>query len=153
MFTIAFWLDKEVFRRVTFCVDRMSDGMLRGNGRGAVWICEGLHWDMSEPVVLLVEPTGRGQHHRHTYDRQHLKTLHLEPLVDNQFDIFVQWLNPGHSDTGESYDRLGLLPWLIGHEASISMRDGKELPKNRTEELRQFIYGWAKARSLTFQCP
>lgn len=25
MFTIAFWLDKEVFWRVTFCVARMSD--------------------------------------------------------------------------------------------------------------------------------
>lgn len=43
MFAIAFWRDKEVFWRVTFCVDQMSDGMLRGNGRGAVWICEGLN--------------------------------------------------------------------------------------------------------------
>lgn len=55
----------------------------------------------------------------------------LNYVVDNQFDIFVQWLNPGRSDTGESYDRLGLLPWLIGHEASFSMRDGKGPPQNR----------------------
>lgn len=76
----------------------------------------------------------------------------LDYVVENQFDIFVQWLNPGYSDAGESYDRLGLLPWLIGHEASVSMRDGKTAPRGRTEELRQFIYGWAKAQNLTFPC-
>lgn len=77
----------------------------------------------------------------------------LEYVVDDQFDIFVQWLNPGHSDAGETYDRLGLFPWLIGHEASVSLRSGKKAPLGRTEELRQFIYGWAKARNLTFPCP
>ena len=79
--------------------------------------------------------------------------LTVDYVVENQFDIFVQWLNPGRSDAGESYDRLGLLPWLIGHKASFCMRDGKEVPTNRTEELRQFIHGWAKARNLTFPCP
>ncbi|WP_052051461.1 P-loop NTPase family protein [Acetobacter tropicalis] len=79
---------------------------------------------------------------------QYTETLRqtLNYVVENQFDIFVQWLNPGRSDAGESYDRLGLLPWLIGHEASFSMRDGKGAPQNRTEELRQFIHSWAKAR-------
>lgn len=77
----------------------------------------------------------------------------LDYVVDNQFDIFVQWLNPGYSDEGESDDRLGLLPWLIGHEASVAMRDGKREQQGRTEELRQFIYDWAKAQNLTFGCP
>lgn len=77
----------------------------------------------------------------------------LNYVTENDFDIFVQWLNPGYSDPGESYDRLGLLPWLIGHEATVSMRDGKVAPQHRTEEIRQFVYGWAKARKLTFSCP
>ncbi|MCZ4348147.1 hypothetical protein [Devosia neptuniae] len=79
--------------------------------------------------------------------------LTLNYVVESEFDIFVQWLNPGHSDVGESFDRLGLLPWLIGHHATFAMRDGKVSPQPRTEEIRQFIHGWAKARNLTFQCP
>lgn len=79
------------------------------------------------------------------------KTLNY--VVGNEFDIYVQWLNPGHSDAGENYDRLGLLPWLVGHEATVAIRDGKRPPQQRSEELRQFIHGWAKARNLTFPCP
>lgn len=77
----------------------------------------------------------------------------LDYVVENEFDIFVQWLNPGHSDAGENYDRLGLFPWLVGHEATVAIRDGKGQPQQRSEELRQFIHGWAKARNLTFPCP
>ena len=77
----------------------------------------------------------------------------LDYVVGNEFDIFAQWLNPGHSDPGENYDRLGLLPWLVGHEATVAIRDGKGQPQQRSEELRQFIHGWAKARNLTFPCP
>lgn len=85
------------------------------------------------------------------YTEEVRKTLNY--IMGNKFEIFVQWLNPGQSDPGECYDRLGLLAWLIGHEATVSMRDGKGPPQQRTEEIRQFIHGWAKARSLTFFCP
>ena len=77
----------------------------------------------------------------------------LDYVVEEGFDLFVQWLNPGRSDSGENYDRLGLMPWLLGHNATVSMRDGKIPPFRRTEEIRQFIHGWAKARRLTFACP
>jgi hypothetical protein len=72
--------------------------------------------------------------------------------TEEGFDIYVQWLNPGYSDPGENYDRLCLMPWLLGHDATIAMRNGKVSPKSRTEEIRQFIHGWAKARKLTFAC-
>ncbi|MER8747414.1 hypothetical protein NKH54_30810 [Mesorhizobium sp. M1004] len=77
----------------------------------------------------------------------------LDYAAEGDFDIFVQWLNPGRSDAGENYDRLGLVPWLVGHGATVSMRNGKEPPRERTEQIRQFIYGWAKSRQLTFACP
>jgi len=77
----------------------------------------------------------------------------LNYVTDEGFDLFVQWLNPGHHDTGENYDRLGLMPWLLGHNATVGIRSGQVSPKSRTEEIRQFIYGWAKARGLTFDCP
>jgi hypothetical protein len=76
----------------------------------------------------------------------------LDYVSDNKFDVFVQWLNPGYNDNGESFDRLGLIPWLIGHRAAVCIRDGREEPADRTEEIRQFIHGWAKARSLTYPC-
>lgn len=77
----------------------------------------------------------------------------LDYVVEGGFDLFVQWLNPGRNDSGENYDRLGLMPWLLGHNATVSMRDGKIPPARRTEEIRQLIHGWAKARGLTFACP
>lgn len=76
----------------------------------------------------------------------------LDYVSENRFDVFVQWLNPGHSDSGESFDRLGLLPWLAGHGATVCIRDGRVAPSDRTEELRQFIHGWAKSRNLTYPC-
>lgn len=86
---------------------------------------------------------------------QYIETVRdtLDYVVDNNFDIFVHWLNPGHSDAGENYDRLGLLPWLVGHEATVAIRDGKRQPQQRSEEIRQFVHGWAKARNLTFLRP
>ena len=77
----------------------------------------------------------------------------LDYVIEGEFNLFVQWLNPGRGDAGENYDRLGLIPWLLGHDATVSMRDGKVPPGPRAEELRQFIHGWAKARVLTFACP
>jgi energy-coupling factor transporter ATP-binding protein EcfA2 len=77
----------------------------------------------------------------------------LDYVVEEGFESFIQWLNPGRNDNGENFDRLGLMPWLLGQGATVSMRDGKTAPSPRTEEIRQVIHGWAKARGLTFQCP
>tara|TARA_R110000868_G_scaffold254975_3_gene511558 strand:+ start:202 stop:696 length:495 start_codon:yes stop_codon:yes gene_type:complete len=77
----------------------------------------------------------------------------LTYITDEKFDIFMHWLNPGYKDMGQNYDHLGLVPWLLGHHATVAIRDGTVSPKSRTEEIRQLIYGWAKARKLTFPCP
>ena len=74
-------------------------------------------------------------------------------VVERDFDMAVQWLNPGYSDRGESFDRLGLTAWLIGHDASVSKRDGKAVAVDRVEDIRQFVHGWAKRRGLTYACP
>lgn len=72
--------------------------------------------------------------------------------TESGFDLFVQWLNPGFSDAGENFDQLGLMSQLLAQGATCSIRDGKRGPTARTEELRQAIFGWAKARNLTFAC-
>jgi len=77
----------------------------------------------------------------------------LDYVVERDFEMFVQWLNPGRMDPGESFDCLGLMPWLVGHDATVSKRDGKIAPADRTEDIRQFVHGWAKRRGLTYACP
>tara|TARA_R110000787_G_C13424854_1_gene445177 strand:- start:1547 stop:2041 length:495 start_codon:yes stop_codon:yes gene_type:complete len=76
----------------------------------------------------------------------------LDFVAQNGFDLFVQWLNPGYKDTGEGYDRLGLIPWLLGQDATLAMRNAQVNPISRTEEIRQFVHGWAEAQKLTFNC-
>ena len=66
---------------------------------------------------------------------------------------FVLWLNPGRHDAGETYDRLGLMPWRLGHDATASMGDGKLPSAPWTEDIRQFIHGWAKGHGLAFARP
>ncbi|WP_374614982.1 hypothetical protein [Sphingorhabdus sp.] len=73
-------------------------------------------------------------------------------VTEAGFDLFVQWLNPGFSDSIVGFDRLGLVSQLLAQGATFSIRDGHSAPSERTEELRQFIFGWAKARDLTFTC-
>jgi hypothetical protein len=73
-------------------------------------------------------------------------------VVDEGFDIFVQWLNPGYSDPGEYFDRLGLANQLLSKRATISIRDGTVVPNQRVQEIKEFIYGWAIFRGLTFPC-
>lgn len=71
-------------------------------------------------------------------------------VFDQGFRIYAQWLNPGH--TGREYfDRLGLMSRLVAHNAVVSKRDGTDSKYRllqRVEEIRQFIHGWAAARSL-----
>ncbi|RKQ72509.1 hypothetical protein [Oceanibaculum indicum] len=84
------------------------------------------------------------------YTKEVYKTLYY--VEDKGFDVFVQWLNPGYNDDGENYDNLGLMPWFLGHGATVSMRDGTVSPILRTEEIRQYIYGWSRPRGIIFSC-
>jgi hypothetical protein len=73
-------------------------------------------------------------------------------VFDEGFQIYAQWLNPGH-DGAEQWDGLGLVNILLQHDALVSIRDGREGAfrlSYRVEEIRQYIHGWASARGLTF---
>ena len=68
------------------------------------------------------------------------------------FDLYVQWLNPGYSDPGENWDRLGLVNQLLDARSAVTIRSGKVDPADRVQELREIIYGWAAHRGLIFSC-
>jgi hypothetical protein len=73
-------------------------------------------------------------------------------FIENGFFIYLQWLNPGYSDPGENFDRLGIVSQILSVPSLVGMRDGKADPAARVEEIRQFIYGWAVPRGLVYGC-
>jgi len=65
------------------------------------------------------------------------------------YALFVQWLNPGRSDTTKTVDTLGVIDHLLNAGATIQLLSGKaDDARPRVNELRNFIYGWAHPRSL-----
>jgi hypothetical protein len=73
-------------------------------------------------------------------------------LIENNFFIFLQWLNPGYNDAGETWDRLGLVNQILSVSSVVSIRNGKADPVARVQEIGEFIYGWAKYRNLIIPC-
>jgi len=70
-------------------------------------------------------------------------------FIENGYFIFVHWLNPGYSDLGTPhFDNLGLVNWLLSHQSLIGIRSGKMGTNSRVEEIKEYIYGWAKPRGL-----
>lgn len=64
------------------------------------------------------------------------------------YEVFVQWLNPGYSDSAEYNDTLVLKDFLLKKGATLQVRDGHADPAPRIKEIRQFILGWATHRDL-----
>lgn len=64
------------------------------------------------------------------------------------YEVFVQWLNPGFSDSEAYEDTLALQDFLLKKGATLQLRDGHLDPAPRTQEIRQFILGWATHRDL-----
>ena len=76
----------------------------------------------------------------------------LDYLIEQDFQLYIQWLNPGFSDPDQVLDQLNLVDEILSQRSTFSIRDGRITANDRVQELRQFIYGWAKYRSLLFSC-
>ena len=81
---------------------------------------------------------------------QYTQEVHatINYFLDNDYAAHVQWLNPGHSDGATQADTLGLMPYLLYHEATVAIRDATGNAAPRTQELMEFIRGWAHTRDL-----
>jgi len=64
------------------------------------------------------------------------------------YEVFVQWLNPGYSDSMAYDDTLSLREFLLRKGATLQIRDGHTDTAPRIREIRQFILGWATHRDL-----
>jgi hypothetical protein len=72
----------------------------------------------------------------------------IDYFVQHEYSIYTQWLSPGFSDVTKQPDSLALIPYLLDRGAVVSMRDGRVNPQPRVQELKDFIYGWARSRGL-----
>lgn len=80
-------------------------------------------------------------------------SLTLDYIEEQDFWIYVQWLNPGRNDPDcQHADYVGLASRLLHMGATVAIRNGKEDATSRVKELREIIYGWASFRGLVFPC-
>jgi hypothetical protein len=75
----------------------------------------------------------------------------LTYIFDEDFWVYVQWLNPGYRDKSEYPDYLGIGNRLLFNGATVAVRSGKKVT-SRVKELREVIYGWASFRDLVVSC-
>ena len=76
----------------------------------------------------------------------------LNYFVNQDFHLYVQWLNPGYHHPDQMDDHLDIVNEILLQASTFSIRDGKADAFDRVSEIRQFIYGWAKYRHLILSC-
>jgi hypothetical protein len=80
------------------------------------------------------------------YDAVETETLRY--FIDNGFDLYIQWLNPGRNGKARLWDELGWVNQILSAHSLMSIRSARGNPKGRIQEIREFIYGWALYRDL-----
>lgn len=75
-------------------------------------------------------------------------TESFQYFIDNGYQLYVQWLNPGYSDEAPQSDNLGLIERMLEWGATIKIVDGSQSPESHVRDIRNFVYGWAKPRGL-----
>ncbi len=72
-------------------------------------------------------------------------------FANNNYLLFIHWLNPGYNDLCQIPDRLGLVPRLLTYDSLVGIRNAQGNVRNRVREMREFIFGWAQSRNLIKQ--
>ncbi|QSI30451.1 hypothetical protein GNX71_12995 [Variovorax sp. RKNM96] len=72
----------------------------------------------------------------------------FDHFFQNEYQVFVQWLNPGYHDPNAYSDDLSFGNYLLDNGATLQVRNGRRPAESRVGELRQLILGWATVRGL-----
>ena len=85
---------------------------------------------------------------------QHTKEVKttLDYFVSNDFFLYIQWLNPGFRDSYKRTDQLNIVDKILSFPSLVSIRDAQIDATTRVQEIREYIYGWAKYRNLIISC-
>ena len=83
---------------------------------------------------------------------QYTKEVHetLDHFIGLEYMIYIQWLNPGYFDHEPEQEDPAITKKILEAESVFSIRDATEDGdiERRVQEIREFIYGWAKYRDL-----
>ena len=83
---------------------------------------------------------------------QYTKEVHdtLDHFIGQEYMIYIQWLNPGYHDQEPEQEDPTITLKILEAESVFSIRDATEDGdlERRVQEIREFIYGWAKYRDL-----
>jgi hypothetical protein len=74
----------------------------------------------------------------------------LRYFVDDGYMMYLHWLNPGYREPNDIplfYDS-DLVDYILSVPSLLAVRNGKNPAESRVNEIRDFLYGWAKSRNL-----
>jgi ABC-type dipeptide/oligopeptide/nickel transport system ATPase component len=66
----------------------------------------------------------------------------FEYFANNDYDIYVQWLNPGYMDQNDKalFYNDGIINFLLSLGATVSVKNGKIMPECRVTEIKNHIF-------------
>lgn len=79
----------------------------------------------------------------------------IDFFVENDYFLYIQWLNPGFEDQNEiaHSDYLGIANRLLALGSTLSIRNAKHDSAMRVQEITDYLYGWAASRGLLLTDP
>ncbi|MCK9255646.1 MAG: hypothetical protein GX793_02620 [Bacteroidales bacterium] len=65
-------------------------------------------------------------------------------FIKRNYNIYVQWLNPGYNDSNDKalFYNDGIINYLLGHGAVVSVKNAKNNPKYRVEEIKNYLLSY-----------
>lgn len=69
-------------------------------------------------------------------------------FASQAYDLFVQWLNPGHCDESAYDDSLNIGAYVSSKNGMLEVASGKGDPSERIGRISEYLYAWAKERKL-----
>ncbi|WHY84641.1 hypothetical protein QNH39_18560 [Neobacillus novalis] len=72
----------------------------------------------------------------------------LKYFHENDYYIYLHWLNPGYNDTYEYPDSENIIGDILKMDSLVGKRNGKTNSDARVEEIKNYIYDWSKRNRL-----
>ncbi|WP_438298444.1 hypothetical protein [Sporosarcina sp. FA15] len=72
----------------------------------------------------------------------------LKYFHDNDYHIYLHWLNPGYHDSYEYPDSENIIQEIMKMDSLIGKRSGKTIASLRVEEIKNYLYDWSKRNGL-----
>ena len=72
----------------------------------------------------------------------------IDYFISHGYYLYIHWLNPGFKEAVEPplFYSIGIINRLLAHNSIVGVRNAKINTESRIQELKDFVYGWAKSR-------